>query len=44
MEKAIEIHGERVFQVDEIVSLVILVPGTVMKPVWMEGSRDEEIK
>ena len=44
MEKAIEIHGERVLQVDEIVSLVILVPGTVMKPVWMEGSRDEEIK
>ena len=44
MEKSIEIHGERVFQVDGIVSSVILVSGTVKGPVWMEGSRDEEIK
>ena len=44
MEKAIEIHGERVFWVDGIVSSVILVPGTVVRPVWMEGRRDEEIK
>ena len=44
MEKAIEIHGERVFQVDGIVGSVILVSGTVKGPVWMEGSRDEEVK
>lgn len=43
-EKSVRIPGGKVFQVDRIVSAVMLVLGTTKRPAGMYGNRDEEIR